>query len=58
MRIVPVTRDQARAFVATHHRHSRPPVGWRFGCGLEEDGELVGVAMAGWPQRSAPGRTG
>jgi hypothetical protein len=26
--LAPITRDGARAFVAAHHRHSRPPTGW------------------------------
>lgn len=47
MRIVPVTLDQAKAFVAQHHRHNRAPVSWKFGAGLEVGGKLVGVAMAG-----------
>jgi hypothetical protein len=46
---VPVTRDQARAFVAAHHRHAGPPVGWRFGVGLAVGGELRAVVIAGRP---------
>jgi hypothetical protein len=46
---VPVTRDEARRFVAEHHRHAGPPVGDVFRVGLEVDGELVGVAIAGRP---------
>lgn len=49
MKIIPVTLDQAKAFVAKHHRHNRAPVSWKFGAGLEVNGELVGVAMAGRP---------
>lgn len=49
MTLVPITRDRARAYVAEHHRHSRPPQGWLFGVGLEDAGVLVGVAMAGRP---------
>jgi hypothetical protein len=45
--IVPVTLEEAKAFVAKHHRHNKPPVSWKFGNGLEVNGELVGVAMAG-----------
>lgn len=45
----PVTLKEARRFVAEHHRHNGAPVGWRFGTGLEIDGELVGVAVASDP---------
>ena len=49
LEIVPLERDVARAFVAAHHRHSEPPVSHRFSIGLERDGELVGVVIAGRP---------
>lgn len=49
MRIVPVTLREASAFIAEHHRHNKPPRGWKFGVGLRVDGELVGVATAGRP---------
>jgi hypothetical protein len=51
MRLRPVTLDEARAFVAAHHRHAnRVSRIWRFGVGLEdESGALVGVAIAGRP---------
>ena len=49
MNLVPISRDQARAFVSQHHRHSGPPLTWRFGVGLERNGQLVGVGMAGNP---------
>lgn len=47
--VVPITLAQAKAFIAEHHRHNKPPVGWKFGCGLRLDGVLVGVATAGRP---------
>lgn len=49
MRLCPVTLAEAKAFVAEHHRHSVPPLGWRFGVGLDDNGVLVGVAMLGRP---------
>jgi len=49
VKIVPITLKQAKAFIGEHHRHNRPPQGWLFGCGLEVDGELRGVATAGRP---------
>lgn len=45
----PVSFAQARAFVQELHRHNKPPVGHKFSVGVEDDGKLVGVAMAGRP---------
>lgn len=47
--IVPLTLAQARRYVADHHRHNEPPIGHKFSIGLERDGVLVGVVMAGRP---------
>lgn len=49
LRIVPVTLRAASAFIELHHRHSKPPRGWKFGIGLQEGGAFVGVATAGRP---------
>lgn len=46
---MPVTLAQCNAFVAERHRHNPPVRGWKFGVGLEVDGGLVGVAVAGRP---------
>ena len=47
--VVPITLRAARDFIAQHHRHSKPPVGWKFGLGLQVGESLVGVATAGRP---------
>ena len=47
--LVPVTQLEAKAFVFGHHRHNRPPVGSVCQVGVEVDGVLVGVAIAGHP---------
>lgn len=49
MVITPITLRDACAFIAEHHRHNRPPRGWKFGVGLMQNGALVGVATAGRP---------
>ena len=49
MRIIPLTLRQANAFVDNHHRHSRATRGHKFSIGLQHEGELVGVAIAGRP---------
>jgi DNA modification methylase len=46
---VPVTFRRARAFIAAHHRHHRPPAGLKFALGVTAGGELVGVATVGRP---------
>lgn len=45
----PVTFAEMKAFVALHHRHHRPPQGWKFGVGLTRGDELVGVVAVGRP---------
>lgn len=49
MVIVPVTFRTACEFVQALHRHNTPPRGHKFSIGLENNGALVGVAMAGRP---------
>jgi hypothetical protein len=51
VRIVPVTKTQARQFVQEHHRHNEAPTQAQvsFAVGLEHEGELVAVATAGHP---------
>lgn len=49
MKIVPITLREASAFIEQHHRHNKPPRGWKFGVGLRDGEALVGVATAGRP---------
>lgn len=49
MVIVPITFRRACDFIRELHRHNKPPVGHKFSIGLEVNGMLVGVAMAGRP---------
>jgi hypothetical protein len=49
LRIVPVRFRDAAAFVESHHRHHRAPVGHLFSIGAAAGDELVGVAMVGRP---------
>jgi hypothetical protein len=49
LEVVPVTFAQVREFIAKHHRHNKPPVSWKFGCGVMDGAQLVGVASAGRP---------
>lgn len=47
--LIPLTRQEARRYIAAHHRHAEPPVGDVFRIGLARDGELIGVVTAGRP---------
>jgi hypothetical protein len=49
MRIIPITFKKACEFVKEFHRHNKPPVGHKFSIGLENNNQLIGVAMAGRP---------
>lgn len=49
LRAVPMTVKAAARYVAAHHRHNRAPQGGLFAVGVEEDGRLAGVAIAGRP---------
>lgn len=41
--------EEAKAFVAEHHRHHRPPVGHIFSLGAYEGDRLCGVVIVGRP---------
>lgn len=58
-KIRPISRDDARAFVARVHRHLGPPVGDMFRVALTADDVVVGVGIAGRPvaRGSDDGRT-
>lgn len=47
--IRPMRLRDANRFIAEHHSHNGPTRGWLFGVGLEQEGELVGVGVAGRP---------
>lgn len=50
LRIIPLTWRQACVFIASHHRHHKPPRGQKFAIGVvDETGTLRGVATCGRP---------
>jgi hypothetical protein len=50
LRLWPTTMTDAKAYIARHHRHNKPPVSGLFCVGIaDEAGELRGVAIAGRP---------
>jgi hypothetical protein len=56
--IVPVTFRQACEFIATYHRHHRPPRGMKFAVGIRDENRLVGVAPGLVPVAPLPARPG
>lgn len=44
-----MTFKEASQFISLNHRHHKPPVGWKFGVGLFEGDDLVGVAVVSRP---------
>jgi hypothetical protein len=47
--LVPVTLEEANAFVARWHRHHKPVPGAKFCIGVAHVGEICGVAIVGRP---------
>jgi len=47
--LVPVSLEEANAFVGLHHRHHGEVVGHKFSLGAVFDGKVVGVAIIGRP---------
>lgn len=44
LRLATVDLRTAKDFVAKHHRHNRPPPGWRWGHAVWNGPDLIGVA--------------
>lgn len=49
LELVPMSRDDASAFVSSHHRHHGRPAGHCFAIGAARGDRIVGVAMVGRP---------
>lgn len=49
MTIVPITFDEACSFIQQHHRHHKPPRGYKYTIGCEFGGHIVGVVVVGRP---------
>lgn len=45
----PITYPEACVFIAAHHRHHRPPQGWKFGIAVNDGEKVVGVVTVGRP---------
>lgn len=49
LELQPINFDEACAFITEHHRHHLPPVGWKFGLGVNNGCDVVGVITVGRP---------
>lgn len=49
MILQPITFVEANAFIAMHHRHHLPPVGWKFGIAVSDVDRVCGVIAIGRP---------
>ncbi len=49
VRLEPIEFGVAKEFIREHHRHLRPPRGWKFGMAAFNGDEMVGVMSAGRP---------
>lgn len=49
LKVVPITLREARAFVASQHRHHRPPQGGLFALAVARGDTIHGVAIVGRP---------
>ena len=49
MQLTPISLKEANQFVSENHRHHGPVVGHKFSLAVEQDGEIVGVAIVGRP---------
>jgi hypothetical protein len=49
LQLQPIDFDEACKFIAEHHRHHLPPVGWKFGVAANDGEKVVGVITVGRP---------
>lgn len=49
MEIVPISLEEANAFVSVHHRHHKPVVGHKYSIAVAVAGQVRGVVIVGRP---------
>lgn len=49
LQLMPCSYLDAKAFVAEHHRHNKPPVGHKFSIACYDGDRICGVCMVGRP---------
>lgn len=49
LEVVPITLEEANAFVSEHHRHHKPSAGHKFSIAISDGERIRGVAVVGRP---------
>jgi hypothetical protein len=49
LQLQPINYNEACEFIKINHRHHLPPQGWKFGIGINDGEEVVGVITVGRP---------
>ena len=49
LELQPIDYQEACLFIQKHHRHHLPPQGWKFGIGVNDGNDIVGVITIGRP---------
>ena len=49
LELQPITYREACTFIAEHHRHHKPPHGYKFGIAVNDGKKVVGVITVGKP---------
>ena len=49
LELQPITYKEACLFIEKYHRHHLPPQGWKFGIGLNDGVNVIGVVTIGRP---------
>ena len=49
LEIVPISFEEACEFIRQHHRHHKPPQGYKFCLAVADGDKIVGVAIVGRP---------
>lgn len=49
LEIQPITQREANEFIKRHHRHNKPPRGWKLGIAVNDGEKVVGVITVGRP---------
>jgi hypothetical protein len=49
LQLQPITQREANRFIADHHRHHKPPQGYKFAIAVNDGEKVVGVITVGRP---------
>ena len=49
LNLQPISFKESVEYIKQHHRHHKPPIGWKFGIGVNDGEKIVGVVTVGRP---------